>query len=483
MLNSLISSSIFSENLEIKDFIDAILNQLHEGIIIINKNTRVVFVNKAYSNILGVSKEKVYGKKLAEIEPEADMLKVLETNEPIISSFEKVKSLDIPVCFDAVPININHTIVGAIGVFREAEDIIYLSRELQKANLLNEKLKNELNKQHDCLNSFQEITAVSGLMREALIKANRVASKDTPVLIRGESGTGKELLARSIHNASLRKLGPFVSVNCAAIPETLIESELFGYEKGAFTNANSKGKPGLFEIGEGGTVFLDEIGDMSYNAQSKLLRVLQDHKFKRIGGTQERTANFRLIAATNQSLENLIEAKKFREDLYYRVNVVCITLPPIRKRKSDLRPLIEKLLNEKTDKRKQISEEALDLFHNYDWPGNVRELENVIEHALIMSENELLIQQHHLPDYLHNLGFMNEEKLTYSSAIPWEENANDNTITLPYEENKKLQDYIKSLEKEIIKKELNKRSSKSEAIEKLGLSRRTFYKKIQEYNL
>ena len=262
----------------------------------------------------------------------------------------------------------------------------------------NAHLKQELRERYD----FSNLVGSSGPMRQIYEQVAQVAGANTTVLVRGESGTGKELIAHAIHYNSLRAAKPFVKVSCAALPDSLIESELFGYEKGAFTGADAR-KKGRFELAEGGTLFLDEIGDVNPATQVKLLRVLQQREFERVGGTETVKSNVRLIAATNKDLERAIAAGAFREDLYYRLNVFTIFVPPLRERKADLLLLVdhflEKFAREHRRSIKRISTPAIDMLTSYHWPGNVRELENTLERSVLMCDGEV-IHGHHLPPSL-----------------------------------------------------------------------------------
>jgi len=262
----------------------------------------------------------------------------------------------------------------------------------------NTQLRQELKERYD----FSNIIGNSGPMKQVYEQVAQVAHTNTTVLIRGESGTGKELIAHAIHYNSLRAKKPFIKVSCAALPETLIESELFGYEKGAFTGAQVR-KKGRFEMAEGGTLFLDEIGDLNLSTQVKLLRVLQEREFERLGGTETIKANVRLIAATNKDLEKAIAEGAFREDLYYRLNVFAIFVPPLRERKPDVLLLadyfLEKYALEHGKNIKRISTPAIDMLMSYHWPGNVRELENTVERAVLVCDGNV-VHGHHLPPTL-----------------------------------------------------------------------------------
>ena len=291
-----------------------------------------------------------------------------------------------------------------------------VSDERQKLSDENSHLRQELKEKYD----FSQIIGNSGLMRQVYAQVSQVARSNATVLLRGESGTGKELIAHAIHYNSLRSKRAFVKINCAALPETLIESELFGYEKGAFTGAEKR-KKGRFELADGGTLFLDEIGDLPPQTQVKLLRVLQEKEFERLGGTETIKVNVRLITATNKNLEDEISKNNFREDLFYRLNVFTIFLPPLRERKSDILFLAEHFLKKyerihgKTVRR--ISTPAIDMLTAYHYPGNVRELENAIERAIIVCDENVL-HGHHLPPTLQTAAVSDTvTELTLSSAV------------------------------------------------------------------
>jgi Nif-specific regulatory protein len=324
--------------------------------------------------------------------------------------------------FICVPILLNRRGVGALGIDLKFSPERTFNRSVKflgvvasmiaqavkihrlidedKRRLVDENtlLRQELRERYD----FSNLVGSSGPMRQIYEQVAQVARTNTTVLIRGESGTGKELIAHAIHYNSLRAKKPFVKVSCAALPESLIESELFGYEKGAFTGAESR-KKGRFELAEGGTLFLDEIGDVNLATQVKLLRVLQQREFERVGGTETIKANVRLVAVTNKDLEKAIGAGTFREDLYYRLNVFAMFVPPLRERKADLLLLadhfLEKFAGEHRRPIKRISTPAIDMLTSYHWPGNVRELENTIERAVLMCDGQV-IHAHHLPPSL-----------------------------------------------------------------------------------
>ena len=300
--------------------------------------------------------------------------------------FKAERDFDSSVKFMGV---VASMIAQALKVQRAVED------ERRRLLAENTHLRQELRERYD----FTNIIGTSGPVREMYEQIAQVAKTNTTVLIRGESGTGKELIAHAIHYNSLRAKKPFVKVSCAALPESLIESELFGYEKGAFTGAQAR-KKGRFEMAEGGTLFLDEIGDINLGTQVKLLRVLQEREFERLGGTETTKVNVRLIAATNQEMEKAIVEGKFREDLFYRLNVFTIFVPPLRDRKADLLLLadhfVEKFSREHGKMIKRISTPAIDMLMSYHWPGNVRELENALERSVLVCDGQV-IHGHHLP--------------------------------------------------------------------------------------
>jgi DNA-binding NtrC family response regulator len=308
----------------------------------------------------------------------------------------------------------------------------------------------------------------SGPMLDVFIMVGKVAETDSTVLICGESGTGKELVAEAIHNYSQRKNKPFVVVNCAALPENLLESELFGHERGAFTGAVGR-KIGRFEMAEGGTVFLDEIGELSPNLQSKLLRVLQERTFERVGGTDKIRGNFRILAATNRDLDASVREKVFREDLYYRLNVVRIQIPPLRERRADVVPLAEHFLRLYSAKNGLptvgFTDEAILTLQNYSYPGNVRELENMVERAVLMARGRVLMSEH-FP--------IRAEANGEGSARQWE----IDLLSLPFHK------AIAELERRLIDRAIKESGgNKSEAANRLQINRRLLYNKIEEHKI
>lgn len=383
--------------MKIEGWLKFILDSLFDGILIADKNSTVLYVNPSYTRITGVPYEKIVGKFLRDVRPGARLPDVIRTGETLLRVPRKEGNREYVV--NMSPIIVDGQIVGGISVVTEITDIYKLTEELKQSNLTLKKLRSHVKQIQKAKYTFDDIVSGDTVSENIKNTARRIAKTDCSVLIRGESGTGKELYAHAIHNESARKNEPFIALNCATLMPELLESELFGYEEGAFTGAKKGGKVGLFEVANGGTVFLDEISEMDYNLQAKLLRVLQENTLRRVGGISEIPIDVRVIAATNKSLEKLIEEKKFREDLYYRINVVPIIIPPLRRRKGDIKPLVEFFLEKirrKLKRRIDISEEALETLYNYNWPGNVRELENALEFAANMTDN-FVIDSKHLP--------------------------------------------------------------------------------------
>ncbi|OPX32751.1 hypothetical protein B1H10_07090 [candidate division KSB1 bacterium 4484_188] len=399
----------------------------------------------------------------------------LEVSEIIIQKNPEIKII-MMTAFGSVKNAVHAMKMGIFDYLTKPIDLeellIVIRRALKEQELISENisLKDKLQKTY----SFENIIGISGRMQEVFRKVMKVARTDATVLLRGESGTGKELIARAIHFQSSRKDKPLVEINCASIPEPLLESELFGHEKGAFTGAY-KSKKGKFEVAHEGTLFLDEIGELPSGVQAKLLRVLQEQTFSRVGGIENISVNVRLIAATNSNLEKALEDGRFREDLYYRLNVIPIIVPPLREHPEDIGPLIDYFLNKYIKKNqreiKGVSQAARDQLLQYHWPGNVRELENAIENAVVMAEGEI-IQVGDLPGYLQARG---EEIMLkrVKQILPQEENQDMN-----------YRERLDMYEREIIRQALEASDgNKTQAAKKLGFTLRTLRNKVTKYNL
>ncbi len=440
-----------------------ILDNIHDVVLVLDSETTIVYANESYAKILGVPVQKVLGRRLDHIEPKAIAIEVLRTGATH-SGRSYLYSVGIDIVGSTFPLYQGNRIIGCVSIFNNISEVVQLTRELQLTKGVADYLQEQL-KQHEPLPlSFQEYVGKNSRLRETLVLAAKVARTDSTVLIRGESGVGKEVLARAIHNCSRRKDKPLIKVNCAAIPEALLESELFGFEDGAFTGAKKGGKFGKFELAHGGTIFLDEIGDMSVSMQAKLLRVLQEKEFERVGGTKTVKLNIRVIAATNCDLEKMIEEGTFRRDLYYRLNIVPLYLLPLRERKDDLKSLAKKFLDQfakEAGNELTLSPQVTRVLQDYDWPGNVRELQNVLEHAsIVCSGSQIEIQ--HLPANM----ISTSNKCQTSKDKPYD-----------------LKDTIAKLEKELILAALANCNNRSSAMKALGISRRAFYDKLRRYGI
>ncbi len=399
----------------------------------------------------------------------------LEVSKKILKQYPEVGIImmtafgSVKNAVDAMKLGIYDYLTKPIDI---DELIIIIKRVIREQQLVIENI--DLRSKLQQTYSFENIIGVSGKMQEVFKKILKVASTDATVLIRGESGTGKELIARAIHFQSRRKDKSLVEINCASIPETLLESELFGHEKGAFTGAY-KAKKGKFELADGGSLFLDEIGELPLNTQAKLLRVLQDRTFTHVGGIENIEIDVRLITATNTDLENAIKEGRFREDLYYRLNVIPIFIPPLRERPEDIGPLIDHFIQKYSLKNnrkiKDITSSAMNVLLNYSWSGNVRELENTIENAVVMADFDT-INLSDLPSYLQSQVQVKKEGSPSFNEI------------LTKSDNLKYKDQLALFEKEIIRKALqDSNGNKTHAAKRLGFSIRTLRNKIQKLKL
>ncbi|MGE5592373.1 MAG: sigma-54-dependent Fis family transcriptional regulator, partial [Betaproteobacteria bacterium] len=370
----------------------AIVEHISDGLLTVDADGRVTYMNSAGGRILGVDHKAVVGQHVSDIvDFRPVVLNVIKTGEGYIDREFVVNSKRGALHFikSAVPIrDVHGRLTGVVDVFREIRRVRRLVHYMVGAfaNF-----------------TFEDIIGDAPAMREAKRLAETAAKTSSNVLIMGESGTGKEMFAQAIHNASAVKDGPFVAINCAAIPRELVESELFGYEKGAFTGARASGHPGKFELASGGTILLDEIGEMSLDVQAKLLRVLQERRITRVGGDVVLPVDARVVAASNRDLARDVADGNFRQDLYYRLNVFTITVPPLRERKSDI-PILVRHFLEKVGRKLgkasvSVTPQAMNILVGHDWPGNVRELENVVERTLAVVSGDTLDVEH-LPGYL-----------------------------------------------------------------------------------
>jgi PAS domain S-box-containing protein len=435
-------------------FFHVILDSVADGVFTINEKGEITFFNRAAEEITGFTKEEALGHNCFDI----FRANICQTNcalKQTVNTGKEVINLPINIINKdgkEVPISISTAvlrdqggkIIGGVETFRDLSAI--------------EELKKELRQQY----TFQDIVSKNHTVQEIFQILPDIAESDSTVLIQGPSGSGKELFAKAIHHLSLRGGNPFIKVNCGALPDNLLESELFGYVKGAFTDAK-RDKPGRFSLANKGTIFLDEIGDMSPALQVKLLRVLQDGEYEPLGGTSSVRVDVRVVAATNKDLIALVQSRQFRDDLYYRLNVVKIDLPPLSHRREDIPLLVEHFVEKfklKTGKNLSgVSHEVMSFLMRYDFPGNVRELENIIEHAFVMCKGEI-IELRHLPP----------ELVEYAKE----------TVVEAKEVNKPLQ----TAEAEVIRKALERNEgNRLRTAQELGIDRSTLWRKIKRYGI
>ncbi|MGE7765567.1 sigma-54 interaction domain-containing protein [Peribacillus sp. NPDC096540] len=417
-----------------------ILDYSSDEIFVLDKNMKIIYVNDACKKHYGLNKEEVMGKLSLELVDKGYWYPsifpdILERKEPIM--IKQTTVLGAELLTSAVPI---------LNEKKEVELVVTTARELQSYKMLKVKEKDS-DQSKETEDPFASIITNNEKMKNVLKFAQKVAAANSTILILGESGTGKSVLAQYVHENGSRKNGPFLTVNCAAIPADLMESELFGYTPGSFTNANRSGKKGLLESVNGGTVFLDEIGDMPLPLQAKMLQVIQEKKFIPIGGNKEKTVDIRIIAATNKDLNEMVKNKTFREDLYYRLNVVDIEMLPLRERKEDISPLTYYFLykfNRKYEMNKLISEDCLKWLTHYSWPGNVRQLENLIEKLVITSDDVIAIDD--LPEGVYNHSQLQIEKTAPTSLNEAIELAKKEMVRTSYKLNRSSRRVAKDLQ-------------------------------------
>jgi len=438
-----------------------ILESLHDGISIIDHRGIIVYVNNSNTRITKKDKSYFIGKHVQEVVPDSGMLGVLETGKKLIGITTHV--FDATVISNIVPIIDDGKIIGVISIFRDITELQQLTHQLEYANTTIKQLYEKLHEVNENKSDF--VVGKSQAMKDVMKYALKASMVDSNLLIEGESGTGKEVLARFVHKNSSRKDKPFLVVNCASIPYNLLESELFGYEEGAFTGAKKGGRPGYFEMANGGTLLLDEIGDMDIGLQSKILRVIQNKEIMKIGSNKIIPLDVRIIAATHKDLRALVEQGKFREDLYYRLEVIRIYIPPLRERKEDIIYYIDNMLSKMKKKTRRdvvLGEDAMKILTNYDYPGNIRELENIIERAVVMDEDGIITKKD-LPLY-----------------VTEQDTKNRSYLSLQYV------DYFPTLEEieaDVIKKALEKYKNKSKVAEVLNISRAALYRKMSKNNI
>ncbi len=447
---------------EASSLLSIIMDAINDCIVYVNKDGIVEMLSRAYAEFLSVDRDWAIGRHVREVIENTRMDIVTKTGKPEIAQVQEINGRNMIAT--RIPIFVNGKVVGAVGkvLFRDVDELNTLYLRINNIQKELNLYRDEFKKANKASYALDSIIGESPGMKQLKDLVKKVGNTNSNVLILGESGTGKELFAHAIHNNSKRVDAPFIKVNCSAIPFELLESELFGYEEGSFTGARKGGKIGKFKAADGGTIFLDEIGELPMSMQAKLLRVLQDREIEKIGSNISEKVDVRVIAATNKNLENMVNEGQFRLDLFYRLNVVNIRVPSLRERREDI-PVLAKYLMEKISEKEGIrvdgiSFKALDFLKNYDWPGNVRELENTLERAINFMNDETRILAKHLPP-----------KITGISS---------------YDSMRTLKETLEEIEKDVI---LNRlilaKGNKSEAAETLGISRTSLYDKLTKYNI
>lgn len=465
------TSEMFSSVEEANEWLDAIIEHSFDGIYITDGNANTIKANRAYETITGLKKSEVIGCNMEELVQKgivsaSGSLIAIREKRPVTIR-QEFKTGKKALITSSPIYNEKDEIVMVVTNVRDLTELYSLREEVEKTKQEGLRLKRELSHVYERFSVGDQIVAVDRNSLQAFVLADKVAPLDTTVMLLGETGVGKEVFAKYIYSGSGRKEQSFIKVNCGAIPENLIESELFGYEKGAFTGAERNGKIGLFEAANHGTIFLDEIGELPMKMQVKLLRVLQEKETTRIGSSKPVKVNVRVIAATNRNLEEMVEKKMFREDLYYRLMVFPITIPPLRERREDIIPLSTRFLEELNGKygfHRRFTREACQLMIDYHWPGNIRELRNIVERAVIISAGDEITPEC-LPIFPH--------------GHPVREDTRQKPVMIgPVED---LKTAMEELELEYINHAYEKYGNVRDAARSLGMTASTFVRKRKRY--
>lgn len=451
-------------------FIHTILNTTDESFTVVDSHKNVVAWTKGAEQLFSVKQKDILGKPITNFF-EHEHLEILNTLEGISVHHQQHKARENQVVLiNSNPVYLDDCIIGAVVSETDITNQIRLHNELYNTTSKLFNLEKEVTKLTANEDPFQSIRGSSPLLNETIQKVKKAATTDASILIQGESGVGKELFAKAAHHLREKEDAPFIAINCGAIPDSLFESEMFGYEKGAFSGANQKGKKGKVELAKNGTLFLDEIGEMPMDMQVKLLRLLQERKFYRVGGTKEVNVDFRVIAATNKNLHKLVEEQKFREDLFYRLNVISLEIPPLRKRPADIIELTHYFLHETSIKYNRpihgISQAVMQALLQHDWPGNIRELQNVVERLIVFSDDgEIKID---------DIPFEVDETNREINSQP---NVNQ-------EDKRSLNERLLELEKNILKQELEKTDgNKLQCAKNLQITRATLYNRLKKVGI
>lgn len=463
-----------------QEWLGEVLNLSADQLVVVDSEGIVRYINPAYSEFVGTTVEEALGRHVTDVIENTRMHIVAKTGQAELASIHPINGSEMIA--NRYPLIVDGDLVGAVGtvMFRNPEEWWEYSKKIQPLLEELKYYKTRFEKQLKSKYVFDDLIGESPAFLSAKKLAERISGSQSAVLLLGESGTGKELFAHAIHGNSTRATFPFVPINCASIPEHLLESELFGYEDGAFTGAKKGGKKGQFQMANYGTIFLDEIGDMPLSMQSKLLRVLQEKEIQRVGGQASIPVDVRVIAATHRDLEKMVQEGKFRKDLYYRLNVIKIEIPPLRNRKEDIphiaRSLLSKLEKKFYRQRTELSSQVIERFQQHSWPGNIRELENILERAINVLDGQR-IELFHLPLYLRDFE-------QYDSQVP--ENLSvkspvKNELLPPVQPLKKT---IELAERQAILQALAQADgNKQEAAKLLQIGKTQFYKKCKDYGI
>lgn len=457
--------------------LEGVIQSSYDGIGIIDRDGTLLAVNNSYLRITGLSRdESGVGRKVQDLEREGHVseavgVMVLEKKRPVTIK-QKIKTGKEVLITGNPVFGENGEIVRVVANIRDMTELNSLKEEVEKNKFLSARYYNELKELRAYRWVSENIVANSQAIKKVLETAVRVAGVDATVLVTGESGVGKEVIAKIIHKASQQRKGPFITINCGAIPENLLESELFGYEKGAFTGANKDGKMGIFQAAHTGTLILDEIGEMPLGLQVKLLRAIQEREIFPVGSTKPVKVNVRILALTNRNLKEMVKQGTFREDLYYRLNVVPLYIPPLRERREDIIALalnFMKKYNEKYSLEKKLHAEVLKIFEHYNWPGNVRELETTIERLLVTTEDEE-IKAYHLPEM-------------FQTGTNYKDGISSDKLHINIESLLPLKEAIELVEQRLLVRAMTQCRSSRQAARELGVDHSTVVRKAQKYQI
>lgn len=449
--------------------LEALFNCSYDGIWICDKDGTILRINKASEQLNNIKAETLIGRNVKDLVAKGYLdksvtLEVLEKKKPVTFVRERVKGKKILITGNPVFDDLGNVTMIVMNE-RDITELNQLREELEETKILSDEYSSELQKLKTWEMERKGIVARSKEMLAVLDLAQKVSKVDSSVLLLGESGVGKGLMASLIHRLSKRREGPSMYISCGALPESLIETELFGYEKGAFTGARGRGKPGLIEMANGGTLFIDEVSEISPNAQVKILKFLEDNEIIRVGGVKWQKIDTRIIAATNRDLKKMMEKGDFRNDLYYRLSVVLIQIPPLRERKVDIPPLIHFFLNyfnRKYGLQKKISQDAVNILCSYSYPGNIRELRNIVENLVVLGERDLITERDLPAEVPKNGGFF------------------DSTLDQSEQD---LPKHLNKIEAKIILEAIKKYKTTTNAAKALGVSQPTIVRKLRKYHI